>query len=534
MFLYLFLLCSFFMITMLFMGLYFYYKGKKALQSVQQSAYDNKRIINFIKDNYKYTFGINELLPLLGVVLILINPGYIIPALLIMMFFMYYNVRFFNINSIRYKEKLKLNVTARVKRLIITSAVLTIPFIVLAMVFFSFASVFLAIIILTYLIYPIIMLALVINQPIEKHIREGYKKTAQETLKKHSNLEVIGVTGSYGKTSIKNIVGEILNEFEPTLITPESYNTPMGLTITVNNHLNVFHKNFIAEMGAYYEGEIKELCDLVSPKIGIVSSIGNQHLETFKNIETIQRTKMELVECLPSDGLAILNYDNEYIREYKIKNNVEVKYYSLLSPEADLYAKDLKIVDGKYNFVLTYDDKDYLFETKLLGSHNVENILAAILVCLYKGIDITSIQRKVASVKPIAHRLEYKFVNSELSILDDAFNSNTRGIKEAINVLETFNNKQRIVITPGLIDLGVEQVPFHEELGQYFYGRCDYVYVVGKYNKKTLQYGIENSDFEPNNVKYVDNFVDAYNSAVAIKGEKVILIANDLPDKFNN
>ena len=525
----LFLITSIGFFVVLLQVLYFYFKAEKAFLNLQQSGYDNGRFFRYIKSHYKYTFGVNELLIILGVILLKVD---LLVGLFVMAFFMYYNLRFFNVANTRYVKKLALNLTNRVKRQLLVYTILNIIIIVILLILE--VNPFTILISLTYFIYVILFIENSILIPVENHIKNGFKKRAKIKLASYRDVEVIGITGSYGKTSIKNIIGGILNEFEPTLITPESYNTPMGLTITINEYLSPFHQNFIAEMGAYYEGEIDELAKLVSPKVGIVSSIGNQHLETFKTIETIQKTKMELIEALPSDGLGILNYDNEYIRSYQIKNDVAIKYYSLENPDADIYAYDVEYLSTKMRFKITFKSNVYTVETKLLGMHNVENILAGILVSDYKGISIEKTIKSIAKLKPVKNRLEFKYINPSLSIIDDAFNANTKGIKESIKILSTYESKRRVIITPGLIDLGDEMSSFHQELGNYMTTMVDDIILIGNLNKEDLLVGIKNSSFDQERVKCFDNFIEGYNYVVALDGEKIVLIANDLPDKFND
>ncbi len=534
MIMYLFLLSTMIFLNLLLMGLYFFLKSKKAIHVLQQSGYDNKRLLRYIKGHYKFVYGVNELLPLVAILTIMIDPllGFTLSSIVL-----YYNIRFFNVATSRYIEKLSLKVTDRVKRLIISYTITNLIIAVILLLILPFTLIVNIIITLgalTYFMYVTLLIANQINQPIESRVRRQFQTAAKAKLANHRDLFVVGITGSYGKTSIKNIVGSVLSEIEPTLITPESYNTPNGLTITVNNFLNPFHKNFIAEMGAYYEGEINELVELVSPKVGIVSSIGPQHLETFKTMETIKRTKMELIEGLPSDGLGILNYDNEYIREYKIKNNVPVKYYSLENEDADLYGYDVRYLDGKMSFKFKLNNQEYKVETKLLGVHNIQNIMAAILLAEYKEIEMDVVIDAIKRLKPVKNRLEYKYVNNNLSIIDDAFNSNPEGIREAIKILGNYEKKKRILITPGLIDLGAKTEEIHEDLGEYLTDYVDEVYIIGKLNRDALVKGIKRTNFDLDNVFECENFLDGYELATTQQVEKIILIANDLPDKFND
>lgn len=530
---------------LLFNGLYFYFKFHKALLVFQQGAYSNTRMINYIKGHYKYCSGINELCLLIPMLLVFINPNNSFLALILMFFFSYYNLRFYNLNAKRYDTKLKLNITQRVKRLIFTFVLLIVIIFgicigILHYVGLNFLQlnfyVFLysTLVIVTYLIFWLVILANTINIPCEKMVKNHYKTLARKKLLSMNNLEVIGITGSFGKTSTKNIVGSILQSQQPTLITPSSFNTPMGLCMTVDKDLSPFHRYFIAEMGAYRKGEIKELVDLVRPKYGIVTSVGHQHLETFKTIDNVCNTKMELIEGLPADGLGIINYDNEYIKNYKIKNNVAIKTYSLKDPSADIYATNIIYNEAGTSFDVHLDDQIYHFTTTLLGQYNIENILAAILLADHLGYSIDVIQNAVAKLKPVKNRLELKHISNDTIIIDDAFNANELGIKEAIRILGTYDKWHRILITPGLIDLGNKSQEIHQDLGKYLTKYCDTVYIVGNENQEDILAGIKKTNFELDNVKCVDNFMQAYNQAMSYSGKKVILIANDLPDKFNN
>ncbi|WOO86848.1 UDP-N-acetylmuramoyl-tripeptide--D-alanyl-D-alanine ligase [Mollicutes bacterium LVI A0039] len=512
-----------------FLIAYFVMRVQKELQNIQQSAYTNSRYRSHIRENALRYFALNEVI-LLPTILLYQNHKFIM--ILIMFIFTYYNMRFFTISETRFDTKLKLNITARVKRQIVTLTVL-IALSSIGLVYLGLPILH-CIILITYLMPVYIMIVITINNPIEASIRNKFKRMATTKLKAQSGLFVIGITGSYGKTSIKNIIGDVVSEFEPELRTPASFNTPNGLSITINNYLKVLHKVFIAEMGAYLPGEIKELAVMTNPDIAIVSSIGPQHLETFKTIERVQSTKMELVEHVKPKGIAILNYDNQYIRDYQIKrDDVTVYSYGMDSTEYDMYGKDIEYGFGKMSFTVVdnINNCEYVVTTKLLGKHNLYNIMAAILVCIVRGYDMDKVIGAIAKVKPIEHRLEFKKINNETLIIDDAFNANVEGVKEAVNILSKYEDYTRILITPGVIDLGAKGFELNQEVAKTFEGKLDVMYMVGSYNEPSYSSIISTSatiDYHK-----VDNFLEAYAQANAITGKKIILICNDLPDKFN-
>lgn len=512
-----------------FIAIYFVMRAQKELQIMQQSAYTNKRYRTHIRENKFRYLALNELILIPTIVL---YPDHKLIMLLIIAFFTYYNMRFFTISETRFDTKLKLIITARVKRQIVTLSILVI---LSAIGLYKVGTPLIHIVIIeTYILPVLIQLVITINNPIEAAIRNKYKRQATEKLKAQSDLFVIGVTGSYGKTSIKNIVGDVISEFEPELRTPASYNTPNGISITVNNYLKVLHKVFIAEMGAYEIGEIKELAEMTNPDIAIVSSIGPQHLETFKTIDNVQKTKMELVEYAKPGGTAILNYDNQYIRDYEIKrDDLTIYTYGMDSIAYDMYGKDIEYEFGKMSFTVVdnINDCEYKVTTNLLGKHNLYNIMAAMLVCIERGYDMEKVIRSIAKVRPIEHRLEFKKINNNTLVIDDAFNANVEGVKEAVNILSKYEDYTRILITPGVIDLGTQGFELNQQVAKTFEGKIDMMFMVGSYNEEAYRSVIETSK----TIKYqkVDNFLEAYGHANAVEGKKVILICNDLPDKFN-
>lgn len=176
-----------------------------------------------------------------------------------------------------------------------------------------------------------------------------------------NNMNIIGITGSYGKTSSKNILSDILNIKYNALPTPKNFNTTYGIMRTINEYLDKFTDTFIVEMGAFKVGEIKELCDFVKPKYGIITTIGTAHLETFGSRENICRGKFELIESLSKDGIGILNGDDEYQLNYKIKNKCKILWIGINNKKVDLYADNIEITDKGMTFDAHFkNEKKYI------------------------------------------------------------------------------------------------------------------------------------------------------------------------------
>ncbi|MFV0246323.1 MAG: Mur ligase family protein [Mycoplasmatales bacterium] len=498
--------------------LYGYLKFDFHLLFLQQSHYSVGRYLNYIKKNFFIAFKPYEIL--LVLIAFFLRSNLVLSFMLICIV-MFFNFQFVMMSRKRFDTKLGLKYTPRVFRTLIIFFIL-IGTSILSFSYFTY--------LLIVLLMPLIMIITsLISYVIENLIKEYYKSKAKAKLESIKDIKVIGITGSYGKTSTKNIIFDLLSEFEPTLKTPKSFNTPNGVSMTINNELNPLFKNFIVEMGAFKKGDIKELTQFVTPSIGIVSSVGPQHLESFKHIDNVTKTKLELIEYMPKGSIAILNHDNDFIRDYNIQNKVKVLTFGIKNKDVNFYGSNIKFEHGITSFTF-HDNKTkekFKVETVLLGKHNVENIMASIICLKSLGFDIQEICKKTLKIKKIPNRLEFKQISKDTIIIDDSFNGNIEGIKEAVNLSKVYPEHKAILITPGIIDLGKEQYNVNKELGKYIAKYIDDLYIVSKENLRAIEDGFDNQ------ANRYDNFLDAYNKAFATKGKKLIIICNDLPEKFN-
>jgi UDP-N-acetylmuramoyl-tripeptide--D-alanyl-D-alanine ligase len=362
-----------------------------------------------------------------------------------------------------------------------------------------------------------------------------YKHKAQKKIKEMGNLKIIGITGSYGKTSSKNILSDILNVKYNALPTPRNLNTYNGLIMTVNNYMDKFTDIFIAEMGAYVKGEIAGLCKLIKPQYGILTKIGTAHLESFGSQENIQTGKFELIESLPSDGFGILNGDDPLQVSYKLKNNVRIIWIGIENKNVDVLAKNIKCSSKGTTFDVCFknDKKTYTFETKLLGKHNVYNILEAIACGREFGIDIEDLIHAVKGVKTIEHRLELKKLGN-FYMIDDAYNSNPEGAKRATEVLGMMDGI-KVVVTPGMIELGDKEYEYNKTLGEEIGAVADYAVLIGEKRTKPIKEGLIKSGFNEDNIVILNDVREAYPFIETLTGKKEVyaLFENDLPDTYN-
>ena len=520
------------------------YKSKRSLHMIQQNLYnENNRYIKWIIKNSNQFIGADIILIAISILGLFIEKTVEEPIILILLIIMSLT----NI-LIGYKwkktiatdqNKKKLVITARVKRLIVTTSILYLIPIILIMLhtndtyYVFFTLVILSLI--TYLNSFMVFIAMLINTPIERCVYLYYKTKAQRKIKSMSNLKIIGITGSYGKTSSKNILSDILNIKYNALPTPRNLNTFNGLIMTVNNHMDKFTDIFIAEMGAYVRGEIKRLCKLIKPRYGILTRIGTAHLESFGSQENIQKGKFELIESLPSDGFGVLNGDDSLQVSYELKNKVKIIWIGIENEDVDVRATNIKCTNKgtKFDVIFKGDKKKYPFETKLLGNHNVYNILSAIACGKEFGIDIEDLQKAVAGVRPVEHRLELKKLGN-FYMIDDAYNSNPVGAKSAVDVLGMMPGK-KVVVTPGMIELGDKEDEYNKEFGKQIAEVADYAILIGEKKTKPIKEGLLEKKFDKDKIIVFNDVREAYPyiGNIALKDDVYALFENDLPDTYN-
>ena len=383
-----------------------------------------------------------------------------------------------------------------------------------------------------YLTPILVPLSNLINKPIETAINNWYINDAKKKLASMPNLHKVGITGSYGKTSMKFYLSELLSSQYETLKTPESFNTPMGVTITVRRDLKPTHEYFICEMGARRVHEIKELCGIADPHDGIITSVGPQHLETFGSIDNVVNTKFELADHVSPLGKIYLNYDNELIRKKAHEYPNAVTYGTT---EGSMWrGSDVTVSDRGTEFTVTSPDgQSCRFTTKLLGEHSVQNLLGAIAYACGTGIPMEKLVLPVKRIAAVPHRLQLLDKGGGVTYIDDAYNSNPSGCRAALAVLGLFD-ACRILVTPGMVELGAKQEELNFEFGQEAAKACDYIVLVGKAQTQPIYNGIKDAGFDMNNVYVADGLNDALAKANSYQTDKkkVVLLENDLPDNY--
>ncbi|MGM9971456.1 MAG: Mur ligase family protein [Anaeroplasmataceae bacterium] len=464
---------------------YFIFKGILILRIYQQSHYQIKPYLKYMLRNFLYL----DLVPLIiAIVSLILTKVQILSYILIDIYGLFY-----------LKRKVRLCITNRIKRLIGILVILIIL-----------------------IIYPpililfeyIAILVLLLMSKLEEMISNHYIRECKLKLNNYKGIK-IAITGSYGKTTTKHILYELLKNIYPTLVMPKSYNTPLGIAKIINsNNINKYNI-IIFEMGATKTGDIEYLMKLINPNITIITEVGNMHLDSFKNINNILNEK-----CKASDmvkGISIVNIENEYLRNYNYKNKI-IGY----GIHYGLYR--IKEIDDN-SFELYFNNEYYdTYHSNIKGKFNYLNMTACIIAMIILGIDSNKIKEGLNKISNYNSRLEIKEYNN-LTIINDGFNSNLTGAIEALRVLNTYK-KYKILITPLFVEMKIDSTSYYDEM----IDKCNLVLLIGYHETKdAYKYLVGNV-----NVYIINSFKEAMKIVNKIAKRKPIalLIENDLPDIY--
>ena len=443
-------------------------------------------------------------------------------------------------NELKNKPKVPLVLTKRVWRMIISFVILTtltsvalivivnliaIPFKGNLLLHFRYAVLCLCPILVPYLVH----FAFRVNEPIEKLINKRYFDACKKTLQSRPDLIKIAITGSYAKTSVKNVLEKLLSEKYNVLSSPESYNTPMGIVKTVKR-LKDHHQVLICEMGARRIGDIRELSRMVMQDISVITGITHQHLETFLTIENIIKTKSEIIKDGFS-GRAFISSDSKYTLD--IYNDAVCEKYlagAKKNKKSFIYAEDIMVSSNGTEFTIVYEGEKHKAHTVLLGEHNVSNIMLASAIALKLGLTIYDIISAISKLEMIPHRLELIKTQSGINVIDDGYNANPDGVKNAIGVLKNFSGK-KYVVTPGMVELGIEGYKFNFEVGALMASVCDGVILVGRGESLHIREGLLSQGYSQDKIIMVKDLNQAKDKvAEIVKEGDTVLFSNDLPD----
>ncbi len=380
-----------------------------------------------------------------------------------------------------------------------------------------------------FLLLPLFMIiAHYILFPIEILIKKYYITKAKRKILKNKGLIKIAITGSYGKTSTKNILTAMLEKEYKVCATPKNYNTEMGLCKTILNLLDD-HDILVAEFGARKIGDIEFLTKMINPDYAILTTIGNQHIETFKNLKNIEEAKNELPKNMDANGLVVFNGDSKSTRH--LYERCKLQKFLTCDEKGFAKAENVEINERGSCFDLIIDGRKIKAKTKLLGRCNINNIVTASALASILGISDEDIASAIQNLSPTPHRLEI-IQNSFCTIIDDAYNSNLVGAKEALDVLSKFSGR-KIVVTPGLVEMGSEQSQANFKLGTMIADEADYLIIMNNVNKNEIFSGAISHNFNRQHIYFAETRNKQKEILKLLTCENcVILFENDLPDNY--
>jgi UDP-N-acetylmuramoyl-tripeptide--D-alanyl-D-alanine ligase len=372
--------------------------------------------------------------------------------------------------------------------------------------------------------------------PVQSAINRRFVERARHSLTECSPL-VVGITGSYGKTTTKFCVGAVLAEDRSTLVTPESYNSFLGVTRTINEQLRPEHRAFVVEMGMFRRGDIAELCELVHPKVGVITAIGPMHLERLGSIEQIAAAKAELLQALPSDGHFVTNADDPRCVQIAGEAHVPVTLFGVESSSAQVLARNVRMQDGHTLFDLHLDGPHspaMAVSAQLLGDHNVLNLLAAAAVGRVLDIEPARIVKGLSRVQAPSHRLQPIHNRpARIVVIDDAYNSNPEGARAALEVLRRHPAERRLLVTPGMVELGAQEQQLNRSLGEQAGAVCDLAVLVGPVRTQPIREGLLTAGMAEQDVHVVRDITEATTLLGRLtRAGDVVLFENDLPDTY--
>lgn len=438
--------------------------------------------------------------------------------------------------------------TARAKRLLAAAIALSAPPLLAALVLIPLHTGALALGIvlgagwLTLALAPyVLLLANALLRPWQNAINRRFVQAARSKLEQAAPL-VIGITGSYGKTTSKFCIGKVLEADRRTLVTPESFNSHLGVVRTINELLEPRHQAFVVEMGMFRRGDIAELCELTHPQIGVITAIGPMHLERLGSIEAIEAAKAELAEALPPDGHLIVNGDDPRCLAIAARSNVPVTRFGIGQLGADgerlhVRASAIALAHGRTEFELEFSagqPRSVHVSARLLGAHNVRNLLSAAAVGDVLGIDRAKIAAALGRVQAPEHRLApIENRQAGIVVIDDAYNSNPEGAAAALEVLRSHEAQRRLLITPGMVELGELESKLNERFGEQAAGVCDLVILVGRTRTEPIRAGLLAGGMDVEGVHVAADLPEATRllGTLSRPGD-VILFENDLPDTY--
>ncbi len=382
--------------------------------------------------------------------------------------------------SMRFVETKKpLKITQKIKMIIVAGFIWLVLFSFISYLLFSnfFVSLIISLLLATQP-WIFIILGLFTILPYEYFNKIKTVKETNSKINSIKNLKVIGISGSYGKTSTKELLYQLIKDEFKTLRTPDSYNTIFGIAKVVKYELDKTYQVFICELGEYKIGEVKYLSNMVNPKYGLITGITKQHFERFKSIDSITKTVFELADFIADKTKIALNISSREIKNESKNYPDSIKYGN---DNSNVYINNVNFGKESTNLNLIINKKLYKVKTNLFGFSAINNLCGAIAGALILEIDVKKIIDKIPNLKPFDHRYE-RAQQGKTTIVDNTYSSNIVGFNETIKTASTIKGT-KVLITPGIVELGSAEFDAHQEIGKNLNGAFDKIILVGENNR---------------------------------------------------
>ena len=378
-------------------------------------------------------------------------------------------------------------------------------------------------------VYPLLFSAVLsVVNVFERLNNLRYERRTRRALTADRDLIRIGITGSYGKTTVKNALAAMLSVRFNVLATPASYNTPMGIAKTVRE-LSPSHDIFIAEMGARRRGDISRLMRIVRPSHTILTGVNDQHLETFGSRDAILREKLKVLDVRAEDGVSVVN--DKLAEVPRVAENRQGNVLLAGGDESSrVHYSDIAVCSDGSAFTLWLYGTPVECTTRLLGVHNIEDITLAAAMAFRLGLAPEEIAEAIAGLPPVPHRLQLIEGNG-IRIIDDTYNTNPDGARRALEVLGLFAGR-KVVLTPGMVELGAKEDAANRELGREIACVADVALLVGGKRARTIADGLKEGGFAGETRSYRSLAEAQKDFGGVLHAGDVLLLLNDLPDIY--
>jgi len=402
-------------------------------------------------------------------------------------------------------------------------------------IFFIFKSLIVGLIsfiiaslVFAYLFFIYLIISTLIISPFDKFIKQAIINQAKQKLDSIPHLKIIGLTGSYGKTTTKEMLYDVLSQKYKTVKTEGNLNTPLGIAKTIKEKIAKDTEIFIVEMGAFNQGDIKELCNLTQPDISILTGINESHLERFQTIQNTIATKFEIVKYAKENAIVVLNTLDE-----NIKSNFE-KYidHKKVKTTDNLKVEIKEFFEDGSGQIIQINNLE--IKTKFIASYIKNTISLVYLTAQELELTNEEIKTGIEKAEPPKHRMNGTLHPNDVLVIDDSYNGNPAGVKEAISTLSHFKSRRKIYITPGLVEMGDRAESIHKIIGYNLSRVADLVILIDNSSSKIIKQSLLQNNFSEEKIKVYGSMLNLEEDLISIlRPNDVVIFQNDWPDNYS-